>query len=84
MKHKSRRQACLAVVALCLFSVAAIAAEERKESRGAHARDDFEDRDDANWLCHSLYTPGVKRVTKRAVNFKPHTMDAFQPKKRTY
>ncbi len=62
----------------------AIAAEERKESRGAHARDDFEDRDDANWLCHSLYTPGVKRVTKRAVNFKPHTMDAFQPKKRTY
>jgi succinate dehydrogenase / fumarate reductase flavoprotein subunit len=62
----------------------AIAAEERKESRGAHARDDFEDRDDANWLCHSLYTPGVKRVTKRAVNFKPHTMEAFQPKKRTY
>jgi succinate dehydrogenase / fumarate reductase, flavoprotein subunit len=62
----------------------AIAAEERKESRGAHARDDFEDRDDANWLCHSLYTPGVKRVTKRAVNFKPHTMDAFQPKKRVY
>lgn len=62
----------------------AIAAEERKESRGAHARDDFEDRDDVNWLCHSLYTPGVKRVTKRAVNFKPHTMDAFQPKKRTY
>ncbi len=62
----------------------AIAAEERKESRGAHARDDFEDRDDANWLCHSLYFPGEKRVTKRAVNFKPHTMDAFQPKKRVY
>ena len=62
----------------------AIAAEERKESRGAHARDDFEDRDDANWLCHSLYFPGTKRVTKRAVNFKPHTMEAFQPKKRTY
>jgi len=62
----------------------AIAAEERKESRGAHARDDFEERDDANWLCHSLYFPGEKRVTKRAVNFKPHTMEAFQPKKRTY
>jgi len=62
----------------------AIAAEERKESRGAHARDDFEDRDDINWLCHSMYFPVDKRVGKRAVNFKPRTMEAFQPKKRTY
>jgi succinate dehydrogenase / fumarate reductase flavoprotein subunit len=62
----------------------AIAAEERKESRGAHAREDFEDRDDANWLCHSMYFPIDKRVGKRAVNFKPRTMEAFQPKKRTY
>ncbi|HEY7884469.1 MAG TPA: succinate dehydrogenase flavoprotein subunit [Cellvibrionaceae bacterium] len=62
----------------------AIAAEERKESRGAHARDDFETRDDQNWLCHSMFFPADKRVGKRSVNFKPKTMDAFEPKARTY
>ena len=70
-----------------LFEVAeatAIAAEERKESRGAHARDDFQERDDENWLCHSMYFPGDKSVGKRAVNFKPKTVDTFQPKIRTY
>lgn len=41
----------------------AIAAEHRKESRGAHAREDFEERDDENWLCHTLYFPGEKRVS---------------------
>jgi succinate dehydrogenase / fumarate reductase flavoprotein subunit len=70
-----------------LFEVAeatAIAAEERKESRGAHAREDFQDRDDENWLCHSMYFPGDKRVGKRAVNFEPKTVDTFEPKVRTY
>jgi len=62
----------------------AIAAQERKESRGAHARDDFQERDDENWLCHSMYFPGDKSVGKRAVNFKPKTVDTFQPKIRTY
>ncbi len=70
-----------------LFEVAeatAIAAEERKESRGAHAREDFEVRDDTNWLCHSIYFPTDKRVAKRAVNFAPKTVEAFEPKVRTY
>ncbi len=62
----------------------AITAEERKESRGAHARDDFQERDDENWLCHSLYFPTDKRVDKRAVNFTPKTVETFQPKARTY
>ncbi len=70
-----------------LFEVAeatAIAAEERKESRGAHARDDFQERDDENWLCHSMYFPTDKSVGKRAVNFTPKTVDTFEPKVRTY
>ncbi len=70
-----------------LFEVAeatAIAAEERKESRGAHARDDFRDRDDENWLCHSMYFPADKRVGKRDVNFSPKTVDTFEPMIRTY
>jgi len=62
----------------------AIAAEERKESRGAHAREDFETRDDENWLCHSIYFPEDKRIGKRAVNFTPKTVDKFEPKARTY
>ena len=62
----------------------AIPAEIRKESRGAHAREDFQDRDDENWLCHSMYYPADKRVGKRDVNFEPATVDTFQPKVRTY
>ena len=62
----------------------AITAEGRKESRGAHAREDFDSRDDENWLCHSLFFPADKRVGKRAVNFTPKTVDTFEPKIRTY
>ncbi|MCZ6657690.1 MAG: succinate dehydrogenase flavoprotein subunit [Gammaproteobacteria bacterium] len=62
----------------------AIVAEERRESRGAHARDDYQERDDDNWLCHSMYFPADKRVGKRSVNFEPKTVDAFQPMERKY
>lgn len=62
----------------------AIVAEARDESRGAHAREDFTERDDENWLCHSLYHSDTKEVSKRSVNFTPRTVDTFQPKARTY
>lgn len=70
-----------------LFAVAeatAIAAEARNESRGAHARDDFRERDDENWLCHSMYFPADKRVGKRDVNFSPKTVDTLTPQIRSY
>ena len=62
----------------------AIVAEGRRESRGAHARDDYQERDDDNWLCHSLYFPSDGRVGKRGVNFAPKTIEAFQPMERKY
>ena len=70
-----------------LFEVAeatAIAADERTESRGAHSRRDYPERDDKNWLCHSLYHPKPKKLTKREVNFSPKTVETFEPKVRTY
>jgi len=62
----------------------AVSAEQRTESRGAHAREDYQVRDDENWLCHSIFKPGEKVISKRAVNFTPKTVDTFQPQIRTY
>jgi succinate dehydrogenase / fumarate reductase flavoprotein subunit len=68
-----------------------ISAEARKESRGAHVRDDATDtperpdgRDDANWLKHTLWYKEGNRLDYKAVTLTPLSVDTIALKKRAY
>lgn len=60
------------------------AAHSRQESRGAHSRQDFDSRDDNNWLKHSLYDSASGTMSYRPVNLKPLTVESFPLKERVY
>ncbi|MGA7984545.1 MAG: succinate dehydrogenase flavoprotein subunit [Burkholderiales bacterium] len=61
-----------------------VSAEARKESRGAQARADFPDRDDKNWMKHTLWYKEGNRLQYKPVHLKPMSVETFEPKVRTY
>jgi len=61
-----------------------VSAEARRESRGAQARSDYPERDDASFLKHTLWYREGNRLAYKSVNMKPVSVDAFPPKTRTY
>ena len=56
----------------------------RQESRGAHSRVDFPERDDVHWLRHTLYYREGRRIDYKPVRLKPLTVEPFPPKARVY
>lgn len=66
---------------LDLAEVTAVSALERKESRGAHSRDDYTERDDENWLKHTLAWLDKDGVR---LEYKPVDITKYKPKARSY
>jgi len=67
---------------LDLAEVTTVSALARTESRGGHSREDYPDRDDKNWLKHSL--AWVRDNGKIDLKYKPVVITKFEPKVRTY
>jgi succinate dehydrogenase / fumarate reductase flavoprotein subunit len=65
-----------------LAHVTAVSAQARPESRGGHARDDYPERNDEEWLKHTLCHK--REDGSFSLDYKPVVLGRYEPKKRVY